>query len=345
MTQVVVTVSTTLLITWSANLMTNRDANKDFKGDVKHLSWGLRCLRLIVQVTGRFFPELCIPLVVYIFTHPRRKKDTNYAHRMPGGARRLDVIHNLTRLTGWTWGEAGPAVLLVHGWESNVGRMLALVEPLLEQGYRVFAFDAPGHGLSPDAATNLIDVGYAVQSVIEQHGPFESIIAHSFGAAATTIMLAREPQLAPRKLILLSPMRDLQQQIDVFSDVARLSSVCKTRLETEITRQVGLPLEMCSTIQAVRSLNISGLVIHDQDDRLIPYSVGVRVAQHWHKALLISTDRLGHQLALRNAEVIGQIVDFLEPTPLYEDLFTLVRTKDGLAYASQSYLSVYSRAG
>lgn len=132
MTQIVVTVSTRILIIWSAYLMTYRGSNKDFKGDAQHL---------------------------------------------PDGVRRHDVFHSLTRLTGWRWGESGPVVLLVHGWESNTGRKLPLVEPLLGQGYRVFAFDAPGHGLSPDAGTNLIDVGCAVQSITEQHGPFDSIIS------------------------------------------------------------------------------------------------------------------------------------------------------------------------
>lgn len=325
--------------------MTSHDSTKDFKGDLKHLSWGLRLLRLIGQVIGQLFPQLWSPLLVYIFTHPRRKKDISYAQRMPYGARRLEVFHNLMRLTGWKLGETGPAVLLVHGWESNVGRMLTLVESLLEQGYRVFAFDAPGHGLSPNSATNLVDVGYAVQSIIEQHGPFDSIIAHSFGAAATAIMLAHEPQLAPRRLVLFSPMRDLQQQIDVFADVARLSSACKTQLEIEITRRVGLPLEKCSTVEAVRSLNISGLVVHDHDDRLIPYLVGVSVAQHWHGSQLISTDRLGHQLALRHPEVISQIVDFLEPPPQHEDLSHMIRTEGRLVHDVLSYLSVYSRAG
>ena len=325
--------------------MTSHASTKDSKGDLKHLSWGLRLLRVIGQVIGQFFPKLWIPLLVYIFTHPRRKKDVSYAQHLPAGARRVDVFHNLMRLIGWTWGETGPAVLLVHGWESNAGRMLTLVEPLLEQGFRVFAFDAPGHGLSPNAATNLVDVGYAVQSIIEQHGPFDSIIAHSFGAAATAIMLAHEPELAPRRLVLFSPMRDLQQQIDVFADVARLSSACKTQLEIEITRCVGLPLEQCSTVEAVRSLNISGLVVHDHDDRLIPYSVGVSVAQHWYGSQLISTDRLGHQLALRHLEVISQIVDFLEPTPQHEDLFHMIRNEGRLTHDVPSYLSEYSRAG
>jgi pimeloyl-ACP methyl ester carboxylesterase len=322
--------------------MAYRNSSKDFKGDLKHLSWGLRLLRVMVQVINQFFPRLCLPLLSFIFTHPRRKKDINYARNLPDGAQRLDVFHKLTRLTGWTWGEAGPAVLLVHGWESHVGRMLPLVEPLLERGYRVFAFDAPGHGLSPSAAANVIDVGYAIQSILEQHGPFDSIIAHSFGAAATTIMLAREPQLAPRKLVLLSPMRDLQQQIDIFADIAHLSVACKTQFEAEIASRVGLPIKMCSTVEAVHSLNISGLVVHDRGDQLIPYSVGVSVAQNWRRAQLISTDHLGHQLALRNPKVIHQILDFLEPAPQREDLLRLIPTSGWLAYDTQLPIERYA---
>jgi pimeloyl-ACP methyl ester carboxylesterase len=240
------------------------------------------------------------------------------------------------------WGDTGPAVLLVHGWESHVGRMLPLVQPLLNQGYRVVAFDAPGHGLSPRTATHIIDVGDAVQDVIEQFGPFEGIIAHSFGAAATTVMLAREPQLMPKKLVLLSPMQDLEQQLDIFSKVAQLSPSRKTRLQHLVTRRVGSSLSQCSTVNAVRFFDVPGLVVHDRDDRLIPYEVGLTVAHQWYGAELISTNGLGHRLGLSNPDVITHILRFLEEAPQHQLYSHLVRHSYRRDHAIQSRRAIGS---
>lgn len=60
-------------------------------------------------------------------------------------------------VTTYAWGE-GPAVLLVHGWSSHTGCMAGFVDPLLERGFRVVAFDAPAHGrigLSDRVASDL----------------------------------------------------------------------------------------------------------------------------------------------------------------------------------------------
>ncbi len=292
--------------------MTNHyPQTQDFKGDVTRLSWQLKVFVAALKMIDRVSPELVARLMLTKFVTPRRKKDSDYETRLPAGARRIEVFHNLTKLTSWTWGDSGPAVLLVHGWEGHTGRMVPLIQPLLDEGYRVFTLDAPGHGLSPSARTHLIDVGYAIQAMLEQHGPFFGVVGHSFGAAAATIMLAREPQLMPKKLVLLSPMRDLSQHVDIFSSLAQLSPAAKDRLTDLIASYVGVPFDQCSAVRAVRSLPRPGLVIHDRFDRLIPYDVGAAVAHNWRGARFITTERLGHRQGLRSVDVIEKVLDYL----------------------------------
>lgn len=286
---------------------------KDFKGDVTQLSWQLRVFVAAHKMLDRVFPATAARLMLTKFITPRRKHDFDYTDQLPSGARRVEVFHNLTKITGWAWGETGPAVLLIHGWEGHTGRMIPLITPLLEAGYHVFTLDAPGHGLSPTAKTHLPDVGYAIQAMMEQHGPFYGIIAHSFGAAATAIMLGREPHLMPQRLILLSPMRDLQQHFDIFASIAQLSPQCKAHVKALVEKYIGLPFEMVSAIEAVRTFNTPGLVIHDRDDTLIPYEVGAMIAQNWNGARFVSTNKLGHRQGLRNIDVINVVLDYLAP--------------------------------
>lgn len=45
-------------------------------------------------------------------------------------------------------GQKKPAVLLIHGWESEQNRMFALAEDLFARGYQCMTFDLRGHGAS-----------------------------------------------------------------------------------------------------------------------------------------------------------------------------------------------------
>jgi pimeloyl-ACP methyl ester carboxylesterase len=293
--------------------MSDQTQVQDFKGNVTKLSPQLQVFVAAIRMLERVAPSLAARFMAEKFVTPRRKKNVNYTGALPAGGRRIVVFHNMSKLTGWAWGDDGPAILLVHGWEGHTGRMIPLVEPLLNAGYRVFALDAPGHGLSPQAKTHLLDVGQAIRAMMEQHGPFHGVIAHSFGAAATAIMLEDEPGLMPEKLVLLSPMRDLQQHFDIFARIGRLSPTMRERVHELAAGRVGRHFEQVSTVEAVRKLKRPGLVIHDRDDTLIPYDTGLSVASNWHGAQFITTEKLGHRLALKDADIWQQIIEFLAP--------------------------------
>lgn len=285
--------------------------NNEFKSDVKHLTWPLRLFVAAMEGLDRVVPQVTSRLMLAKFVAPRRKKNGRYTSRLPAGATRLAVQHNNQTLTGWCWDGDGPAILVMHGWESHTGRMAPLIEGLLAEGYRVCALDAPGHGMSPQANTHLQDVGEAIRAMMVQHGPFHGIVAHSFGAAATAVMLSRHPELMPEKLVLLSPMRDLAQHLDIFAAVAQLTPPRKKRLQELVRQRLRLSFEDCSTIAAVRSFSRHGLVIHDQNDRLIPHAVGEEVARNWAGARFVSTSRLGHRRGLSSQQVMRHIVGYL----------------------------------
>jgi pimeloyl-ACP methyl ester carboxylesterase len=304
------------------NLTTN-----EFKGDVTRLSLKLRFFVAAMQAVERIAPGVVTRLMLTKFFTARRKKDSDYRSRLPAGAQPIAVRHEQMELTGWTWGETGPKLLVVHGWESHTGRMLPLIKPLVKAGYRVYAFDAPGHGLSPAAPTDLMDVSYAVQAMLVQHGPFDGLIAHSFGAAATTLALARAPHLAPEKLVLLSPMRDMAQHLEIFAAIAQLSPVAQERLQTAVSRRLGFSPDECSAVAAARQLPRPGLIIHDRDDLLIPYEVGQAMAHNWQGSHLISTDRLGHRRGLGHKTVLNSLLAYLTAVSITEQPLPILRPR------------------
>lgn len=282
--------------------------HRPYRGGMARLSLMLRVFAAGATVLDNIAPRLTTELMLRHFTRPRRKAGRDYRERLPAGHQRLTLSHGRSDLTGWAWGDSGPAVLLVHGWEDHAGSMLGFVEPLLALGYRVFVLDMPGHGLSPQARTHLIDASNALERMLATYGPFESIVAHSYGAAATCLMLERRPALTPDRLSLIAPMQDLDQHLRVFSDIARLSADRAHRLRERVGRLIGRPIDQICALKAVRRLDVPALVIHDRHDPVIPHGAGEKFARNLSDARFISTSRLGHRRVLKCPAVLEEIV-------------------------------------
>jgi pimeloyl-ACP methyl ester carboxylesterase len=281
-------------------------------GKVANLSPTLRAFAVAMRGLDRIAPRLATEWMLQHFLRPRRRRASDYRKCLPEGAERLAVEHRGQQLTGWSWGEKGPAVLLVHGWEDHSGAMLSLVAPLRERGYRVVALDAPGHGLSPSMATHLVDTGAALAALMAQCGRFEGIIAHSYGAAAIAILLDRQPQWTPDHLTLVSPMQDIRQHLAIFAGIAGLSLAGWNRLQHRVQDLLGRALGEISTLAAAAQLRAPGLVVHDREDPLIPYVVSARIAARWRAAELVTTCGLGHRRTLGCPDVVHEILNHLE---------------------------------
>lgn len=281
-------------------------------GKVARLSPALKAFTTAMRGLDRIAPRLTTELMLRQFVRPRRRRACDYRDCLPAGARQLVVEYRGETLTGWCWGEHGPTVLLVHGWEDHSGAMLSLVKPLRERGCRVVTLDAPGHGLSPGMATHLVDTGDALAALMTQFGRFEAVIAHSYGAAATANLLARQPEWMPDHLTLVSPMQDIRQHLAIFAGIAGLSLTGWNRLQQRVQELLGEPLDDISTLQAAGRLCAPGLVIHDREDPLIPYVVSARVAERWHAADLIATQGLGHRRTLGCPDVVREVLNHME---------------------------------
>jgi hypothetical protein len=53
------------------------------------------------------------------------------------------------------------------------------------------------------------------------------------------------------------------------------------------------------------------LVVHDRDDREVPYASADRIVRAWPGATLVTTGGLGHRRLLRDADVIRRVVRFV----------------------------------
>ena len=116
--------------------------------------------------------------------------------RMPPGVAAgepVEAFWDGHRIAGEAWGD-GPPVYLVHGWGGCRAHLAVFVKPLVAKGYRVIAFDLPGHNESDSGAlaagrTTVIECAEALRAVVREHGPARAVVAHSLGAKAAALAM------------------------------------------------------------------------------------------------------------------------------------------------------------
>lgn len=212
-----------------------------------------------------------------------------------------------------TWGESGPAVLLMHGWGGARAQMTGFVEPLLAAGYRVVAYDQPAHGESDGRMTNILEISPTMDLVMQCEGKFHAIIAHSFGTIITSYALVKRNFPAPSKLIYLGSFNRLLDSLPRFQVLANLPDEIMHGLRDMITENFGKDvLDEIVNENLVKQIRIPALMFHDRSDNVTPVEDSRAIANAWNEAQYIETNGLGHRGALQSAEVHEKVVKFLK---------------------------------
>jgi pimeloyl-ACP methyl ester carboxylesterase len=219
-----------------------------------------------------------------------------------------------TEVRAWRFG-AGPAVLLTHGWEGRGSQLTPFVAPLVERGYSVVTFDAPGHGASPGSRSSLPHFAWALRGVadaIAADTPAHAIIAHSLGCAAATLAL-REGLSVNRAVYLAPPLNPVEYTAR-FGDILGLDDATIRGLQKRIEERFARKWSDYSLGESARTMTTPLLVVHDREDRDTFWSEGAALAEAWPGARLLTTEGLGHRRILRDAGVIEAVVQFADAT-------------------------------
>ena len=274
------------------------------------------------------FPELAAASAERMFLTPPRN----------GAAAALDLIdarssffeHKGRHIATLRWGEAdAPAVILAHGWGGYAAQMRAFVFPLLSAGYQVIAYDQPAHGVSEGKLTGLPDFADLLAELSWHHGGAHAFVGHSLGAAAGALALAtRRVRFA--KVVLISPPADLIGYSRRFARWHWMPEAVRRAMQSAIEERYGVLWESLEVAQLAPRQRAPALVIHDRDDRHVPWTQGAHIARLWPEARLMSTDGLGHGRILQDEAVTRAAADFisgrsrvanvaagLHPAPLY----------------------------
>jgi len=256
---------------------------------------------------SKMLPALAESITWHHFIHPRKSRPYSIKD-LPEGAFPLTLQHRTHVLNGYRWGKSEKKIYLAHGWESNVAKLKHFINPLVDSGYQVIAFDMPAHGKSKHKNTNFRDWMDAFENIVRTYGKAHGIIAHSCGATMTINMLAQNPDLTPKKLCLIAPMLSAKTHIDVFSTVVGLPTYLIDMLISRLEQTTTLKLDETYVTSLVQTIESDGLICHDQNDKFIPYDYGKAIAKAWRNSSLVSSRKLGHIRILKNEAMINKIV-------------------------------------
>ena len=212
-----------------------------------------------------------------------------------------------------TWGNSGPAVLLMHGWGGARAQMTGFVDPLLFAGYRVVAYDQPAQGESDGKTTNVLEIAPTMDLIAQREGKFDVIIAHSFGTLITSYALATRNFPPPSKLVYFGAFNRLMDSLPRFQALANLPQAVIEGLSAMIYENFGRDtLDSIVTETLTQQIHIPALMFHDNEDNVTPVEDSRAIAKAWKEAQFIETKGLGHRGALQSKEIHEQVVKFLK---------------------------------
>ncbi len=214
-----------------------------------------------------------------------------------------------------SWGK-GPSILLSHGWGGRGTQFFSFIQPLVDAGFRVVAFDAPAHGDSSGKRTNMLDVSGVVAAVAEQEGPLHALVCHSFGCGTSLLAIDRLG-LAPGKLVLISCFADIFWTVEQFGAAFALNQKSLAAMRDEAEKRYGHAYgepwrwPQLSPQNTIKSVSGDILLIHDRDDHEVPYSHAEQLQLAAPGAELFTTRRLGHRKILMSKKAVTACVTFV----------------------------------
>ena len=200
----------------------------------------------------------------------------------------------------YEWGQVdGPAVFCAYGWGYNAGRWRHYAPRLTAAGYRLVAFDLPGHGhCRGPRQLNYVVAAEIEMELIRRLGGIDLVLAHSFGGSCLVESLASLPvHLRPRRICLLAIVSEVRWLFVGFVRFMGFNQRVYRSMEAHLYQLTGRRLdEFDVAAVAPRLGDIPTLLVHDPADPVTAYRNSLRNHSHWVGSWLYSPPAAGHHL-------------------------------------------------
>ncbi|MBV8657413.1 MAG: alpha/beta fold hydrolase [Burkholderiales bacterium] len=217
---------------------------------------------------------------------------------------------NFRPMRTYRWGKPTRGrIAVMHGWAGRATQFHRFIATFVDAGYEVIGIDAPGHGGSVGKISSLFHFLTALERLVRNAGPVDAVIGHSLGGGVALHALANG--LKAKKAVLIAPNADLVLYSRVITRQLGLDETRRQSLQARIEARFGVRWEEVNGILRAASVTQPGLVIHDLEDREIPFSMAEAISEAWTGAQLMTTTGLGHRRILADEQVVGAALDYV----------------------------------
>jgi pimeloyl-ACP methyl ester carboxylesterase len=251
-------------------------------------------------------PQKALRLGYKFFSEPRIGKHSqlNYPKVLQGvHYQMLNFESHQFPLFCWEGSET--KILLVHGWESNAARWKPLLPYLQKLNFTIFALEAPAHGWSSGKEFNVPLYAQYIQVVMELQQP-QFILGHSIGGAACLYHRYLYPNPWVKKMIILGAPSDLKVLIANYQKLLGLNAKVVNLMEHYFQKRFGFTFDAFSGAHFASNFDIPGMIAHDEEDPVVAFAEGQKIANHWKNATWVTTQGLGH--SMHNEVLYQQVV-------------------------------------
>lgn len=272
--------------------------------------FALRAVRTWFRVAVAVAPRAAERQAASLFLTPTGKRRNTAPLEDPSAGRyAMTVREGELEVAAWSWG-SGPAVLLAHGWGGCAADMAPLAAELERAGYRAVLFDFPAHGRSIGKRTNMVEWLRVMRAVVASVGPLHAVVGHSFGGATVAVALA-EHGMDVRGAVLLAPVIGPTLFVDRFSGMIGLPAARAEGMMRHIGRTLGREPSTLDARRAAAGLRIPALIVHDPEDREVPWAHGAEIANAWLGSRMLAAEGLGHTRLLRDPGILATAMEFI----------------------------------
>lgn len=269
----------------------------------------------IIVVLWTLFPGIIGNMLMKQFFTPKRYPLSQDQDKYLKTGRAFDLRINDDTIKCRQWGE-GPAIICVHGWGGIGLQFQGVIDRAVASGFSVIVFDGPGHGLSSGKTCSYFQMTDVVRTLLCETDAVAGLIGHSFGAAAIINSLSKENIKLPA--VLIAPALQLVQMIDTAFAYYGIPLQIYMKLIAQFEEKYGYSFEEDNPIHLLDNDNQAFLIVHDREDRVIPYNDSKKTVHRFPSFELMTTRNLGHKNLLKDEKVIKASLAFIQESKKFK---------------------------
>lgn len=272
---------------------------------------------------GRVAPGVAGRLAFRLLTTPRQNPPQPWETApLAAGERAPRALTLRCGLAALAWepaagADTAPWIFAIHGWEGRPTQFRVLANALVPRGFRVLSIEAPGHGRSLAARWGRRGSPHlfseALREAQAEFGPPAAVLGHSMGGCGVPIAISRG--FRPGKAVLLGAPARMSGIAYGFAQALQLSPRALASFEAASFAHGGDEIRALDGERLAAGFPPGAappaLVVHCEDDAVIPHASGQQYAAAWPGARLLLTRGLGHRNVLIDATVVDAVAAFV----------------------------------